>query len=91
MRRVVVAVGIAVLAASALGATVDKAALDAAFKGLSTHDWGQDRGPLDRIDQAINGSVGDAGVRKDIERRLIAVLGSQAKRAPGIGRRIPQA
>ena len=58
----------------------DPAVLEAAFKALSTYDWGQDGKTVEPITQAINASKGDAATRKGIEARLIAVLGSAAPR-----------
>jgi len=76
----VVAAVLAVAALAIGAAAVDKAALDAALKNLSAFDYGQDRSALDQIDAAINASKGDAAVRKEIESRLIALLGSKASR-----------
>jgi HEAT repeat protein len=59
----------------------DKAAVDKAFETLRTFDWGQDRGPLRAIDDAIVATHGDAAARKDLESRLAAVLTGNTGRA----------
>jgi len=59
----------------------DKAAVDKAFEALKTFEWGQDRGPLRPIDDAINATHGDAALRKELETRLLAVLGCWMPRA----------
>jgi HEAT repeat protein len=59
----------------------DKAAVDKAFEALKTFDWGQDRGPLRAIDDAIVATHGDAAARKDLESRLAAVLTGNTPRA----------
>jgi len=60
---------------------VDPAAVDKAFETLKTYDWGADRNALNPIDQAIIATAGDAGARKDLETRLLAVLTSGASRS----------
>ena len=59
----------------------DKAAVDKAFQALQTFDWGQDRGPLRAIDDAIVATHGDAAARKDLESRLLAVVTGSTPRA----------
>jgi len=68
-------------AASAAALGADKAALDAAFAELVKYDWGADRAPLNTIEQAVVASHGDAAARKDLEKRLDAALGGEAKQA----------
>jgi HEAT repeat protein len=48
--------------------------LDQAFEALKTFDWGADSAPLAAIDEAVVKSAEDAGVQKDLESRLTAVL-----------------
>jgi HEAT repeat protein len=68
--------------ASALATSLpSNTALDEAFGYLSTYEWGHDRKRLDAIDQAINATAGNRGLRRDLERRLLAVLRSDAPRA----------
>ncbi len=56
-------------------------AVDKAFEALKTYDWGNDRNLLGAIDDAVAASNGDAAAQKDLETRLAAVLGSDAKHA----------
>jgi len=60
---------------------VDAAAVDKAFETLKTYDWGADRNLLNPIDQAIVATSGDAAARKDLEKRLLAALGSGISRS----------
>lgn len=53
-------------------------ALDKAFDALKTFDWGQDRHALAPIDNAVIASHGDAAARADLEKRLAAVLATDA-------------
>ncbi|MCD6303903.1 MAG: HEAT repeat domain-containing protein [Planctomycetes bacterium] len=62
------------LLASPASAAVDKAALDGAFAALPKYDWGQSRQALDVIDDAVVATYGQPAARKDLERRLDAVL-----------------
>jgi HEAT repeat protein len=59
----------------------DTAAVDKAFEALKSFDWGQDRGPLRAIDDAIVATHGDAAARKDLESRLAALLTASTPRA----------
>jgi len=54
--------------------------LDGAFEKLPAYRIGQGRAALGPIDAALAASHGDAGIRADLERRLIAVLRSKATR-----------
>lgn len=60
---------------------VDAAAVDGAFEALKTYDWGADRNLLNPIDDAVVATHGNAAARKDLEKRLLAVLGSGASRS----------
>ncbi len=60
---------------------VDPAALDKAFEALATYDWGTDRNVLNPIDDAVIATRGDEAARKELEKRLMAVLLSGASRA----------
>ncbi len=60
---------------------LDLATLTQAFEALKTYDWGSDRKTLGPIDDAVTATRGDATVRKDLETRLAAVLGSGVSRA----------
>ncbi len=51
-----------------------------AFDYLKHYYWGEDRGPLQPIDEAIVASHGDEAARKEIESNLIDVLKSKASR-----------
>lgn len=55
--------------------------LDQAFETLKTYDWGMDRNLLQPVEQAIVKSHGDANARKDLEKRLLAIMQSGAPRA----------
>ena len=63
-------------------AKVDKAAVDKAFEVLKTYDWGTDRTTLNPIDDAVVATQGDKAARKDLEKRLVAVLESGSSRSP---------
>jgi hypothetical protein len=81
--RVSTIVGLAVAAlvlGFAVPATADEA-LDKAFEALKTYDWGNDRGVLKPIDDAVVASHGDAEARKALEGRLAEVLKTDAPRA----------
>ena len=65
---------------AAAGAPAPKVTLDDAFRVLSMYDWGQDLKVVEPLERAILTSKGDAAVRKEIETRLLAVLGSNAPR-----------
>ncbi len=54
--------------------------LDQAFELLQKYTWGDDRNVLNAIDEAIVESHGDAAARSKLEKRLIAVLQSDATR-----------
>jgi hypothetical protein len=55
--------------------------LDQAFEALKTYDWGVDPKVLRPIDEAIVSTHGDAGARKQLEARLVAVLGTDVPQA----------
>ena len=59
----------------------DSAAVDEAFETLKTYDWGTDRKLLNPIDEAVVATSGDAAGRRDLETRLVALLGSGSSRA----------
>jgi len=48
--------------------------VDKAFESLKTFDAGSSRGVLMPLDNAVIASLGDAAVRKELERRLVAAL-----------------
>lgn len=80
--RVVAVLTVAVLAMGSPGLfAADKAALDAAFAGLAAYDWGAKTDSLAAIEAAVVESHGKAEDRKDLEKRLAAVLASSAKQA----------
>ena len=54
--------------------------LDEAFESLKAYDWGTDRKPLQEIDQAVIASRSDDAMRKDLERRLGAILMTDVSR-----------
>ena len=64
-----------------LGADDESSALDRAFDALPKYEWGPDRQALDLIDLAVTTAVGDATASRELESRLVAVLGSEASRA----------
>ena len=59
----------------------DQAAVDQAFETLKTYDWGDDRGPLQALDEAVAASYADDAARKKLETRLVALLKTDAPRA----------
>ena len=59
---------------------IDQAAVDKAFEALKTYDWGKDYSVLKPIDDAVVATHGDAAARKNLERRLVAVLKSNVSR-----------
>ncbi len=75
------AAGPAVLASAADKPEVDGAAVDKAFEALKTYDWGTDRTTLNPIDDAVVATQGDEAARKDLEKRLVAVLNSGSSRS----------
>ena len=62
-------------------AAVDSAAVDKAFQALASYDWGTDREILHPIDAAVAATHGDAAARGELEKRLVAVLDSDASRS----------
>lgn len=60
---------------------IDPTSLDAPFAALATFDWGGDAKALAPIDAAVVAAHGDAALTAELEKRLAAVLGSQAPRA----------
>jgi len=73
------------LAAVVLGWAVPVAcadeALDKAFDALKTYDWGQERGALKPIDDAVAASNKDAAAKKALETRLAGLLATDVSRA----------
>ena len=66
-----VLVALALLAATAFGATVEP---KQAFEQLKTYDYGQDISPLVAIEALIDQSSNDAPQRKQITAQLVAIL-----------------
>jgi len=56
----------------------NEAAVAQAFEALRTYDFGTSRAALKPIDEAVRASLGEAGARRDLERRLADALGSDA-------------
>jgi HEAT repeat protein len=54
--------------------------LDQAFDALKTYDWGTDPKVLKPIDDAVVSTHGDAAARKELEKRLAAVLTTEVSR-----------
>jgi HEAT repeat protein len=54
--------------------------LDKALEALKTYDYGQDRKPLQPLDEAVAATHGDAAARKELEKRLADVLLGNAPR-----------
>ena len=59
----------------------DTTAVDKAFDTLKTYDSGADRNLLNPIDEAAIATSGDAAARKDLEKRLLAVLTGGSSRS----------
>jgi hypothetical protein len=86
-RKVVSAISItagsAIVSSAAAAADkpkLDAAALNQAFETLKSFDWGGDRKLLNPIDDAVAATHGDAAARKELEKRLLAVLKGGAPR-----------
>jgi HEAT repeat protein len=54
--------------------------LDDAFEALKKYDWGTDREPLAPITDAVAAAHGNPELRKDLQTRLLAALGSEISR-----------
>jgi len=59
----------------------DPAAVDQAFEALKTYDWGSDRAPLEALEKAVAACHKDEAARRQLEKRLAAVLGSDVSNA----------
>lgn len=55
--------------------------LDDALAAVKTYDWGDDRGALAPIDEAVRASHDDPAARKNLEKRLAELLSTDAPRA----------
>lgn len=77
--------GLALILTSTLGfaavPSIDSAALDKAVAALRRWEWGQPYGPLDTLNQALAAAQQDVALRRDLEKRLAALLQGQATRA----------
>ncbi len=74
-------VGLVMMALLLVGAVPARAAdeaLDKSFDALKTYDWGANRAVLGAIDKAVVASNGKADAQKALEKRLAAVLGTDA-------------
>ncbi len=60
--------------------SVDNAAVDKAIAALKTYDYGTERDTLKPIDEAVIASYGNTSARKDLEGKLVAVLGESVSR-----------
>ncbi len=81
-RRIRLIAALAPLAALLVAVPIVRAAdLDAAFDALKAYDWGQGREPLGAIETAVYASAGKPAVQADLQKRLVAVLESDASRA----------
>ena len=60
--------------------SVDNAAVDKAIASLKTYDYGTDRNTLKPIDEAVIASYGNTSARKELEGKLVAVLGENVSR-----------
>jgi len=76
--NLIVCLTVALLLGWAMPAAADEA-LDKAFEALKTYDWGTDRNVLKPIDDAVAASHGDDAARGALEKKLAAVLGTDAK------------
>jgi HEAT repeat protein len=70
---------------TAQGASVDDALLDRAFAQLQAYNWGQPADALLALDDAIAATHKDPAARRRLERRLVAVLQTNA---PAAGRQM---
>jgi len=59
---------------------VDKAGIAAAVKGISNYNYGQDRGPLQMLDEVVQQTYGQAELRGCLEDEMIKLLESNATR-----------
>ena len=72
--------GAALVLGAALPLYADEA-LDNAFEALMSYDWGDNRGALRPIDEAVAAAGQDAEAAKDLEAKLSAVLGEDVPHA----------
>jgi HEAT repeat protein len=79
--KMVVLLAAVVALGAALPAALADEACDKAFEALKTYDWGQDRSVLKPIDDAVVASHKDAAARKELEKRLAAVLSTDVSQA----------
>ena len=70
-----------VILAGTTAVAADDAKVDEAFETLKTYDWGADRNALNPIDEAVVATYGDADARLALEKRLAAVLATDASRS----------
>ncbi|MFW6124531.1 MAG: HEAT repeat domain-containing protein [Pirellulales bacterium] len=76
-RIIAAAVAIALMlagTATAAPSAPSAEALEKAFDAAAEYDWGDDRGPLKPIDQAVVAAADDAELRTTLEQKLIAVV-----------------
>lgn len=59
----------------------DTVPLDDEFKALAAFDWGDDAGPLAKLDAAVVDCHGDAALTADLERRFGEIVAGKASRA----------
>ncbi len=78
---IMMAVVLAVVASGFTPAALADEAVDKAFEALATYKWGNDRGVLQPIDDAVAASHGDQDARKALETRLTGVLKTDAPQA----------
>ena len=69
------------LLASTLSAAVAQGDLGKALAAMKTYNWGDDRGELAPIDRAVVALRDDPAARKDLEKRLAALLSTDAPQA----------
>lgn len=79
-RRALAAAGALVALSMPAARGADSAVLDGAFGDLKAYDWGRPRGALTLIHEAVLSSHGAAAARADLEKRLAAVLATDATR-----------
>lgn len=70
--------GAAAEASESAGPAVDPTALDKSIEALKTYDYGANRAALVPIDDAVVAGLGDPAAAKELEKRLAALLKSNA-------------
>ena len=74
-------VAVVVLIGSVLPVSAADDAVDKGFETLKTYKWGDDRAALDAVDKAVAAASKDAAAQESLQKRLLAVVASDASSA----------